>query len=146
MVKVYTQLSIFLANVPGTLAKVLNLLAKKKINVMGLMVTDSIDHAVVRMVVDDTATAVHLLGDQGLLVIESDVLGVHLEDKPGALMKIAATLSTAKVNIAYTYATDGTGGQVLAFIRPTDVAKAKRALGKIYQTTAAKKKKTKRNR
>ena len=139
MVKVYKQLSIFLANVPGTLAKVLNALARKKINIMGLMVTDSIDHAVVRLVVDDTRAAVHLLGDQGLLVIESDVLGVHLEDKPGALLNVATTLSAAKVNIAYTYATDGTGGEVLAFIRPTDLAKAKKALAALYEKAAKKK-------
>ena len=40
MLKVYKQLSIFLANVPGTLAKVLKVLAKERINIFGLMVTE----------------------------------------------------------------------------------------------------------
>jgi len=139
MVKVYRQLSIFLANVPGTLAEVLKVLAREKINIIGLMVNDSIDHAVVRLVVDDPRKASHLLGNRGLLVVESDILGVVLEDRPGALMKISSKLAKAKANIAYTYATDGTGGQVMAFIRPTNMAKARKALSEL-----AKKKKTKK--
>ena len=131
MLKVYKQLSIFLANVPGTLAAVLRLLAKEKINILGLMVYDSIDHSVVRLVVDDPNTASHLLGNHGLLVIESDVLGINLKDQPGALLTVASTLAKAKANIAYTYATDGSGGEVLAFLRPTNMAKAKRALAGI---------------
>jgi len=151
MVKVYKQLSIFLANQPGTLAKVLKLLAVEKINILGLMVTDSIDHAVVRLVVDDNAKATHILGDHGLLVIRSEVIGVHLADKPGALMQVATRLAKAKVNIAYTYATDGTGGEVLGFIRPSDMTKAKRALASLNKSKkkpakkkSAKKRKTKK--
>jgi hypothetical protein len=128
MLKVYKQLSIFLANVPGTLAKVLKILANKKINLLGMMVFDSVDHAVIRMVVNDPIKATHLLGNHGLLVIESDVLGIQLEDKPGALLKIAARLAAAKVNISYTYATDGAGGDVMAFLRPANMSKAKQAL------------------
>jgi hypothetical protein len=145
MVQVYKQLSIFLANVPGTLAQVLSTLAKAKINIIGLMVNDSIDHAVIRLVVDNPTKAAHLLGDEGLLVIESDVLGVVLQDEPGALLKVAGTLAKAKANIAYTYATDGTNGAVMAFIRPTNVAKAKKALAAMHKKKKAKKKARKRS-
>ncbi len=140
MIGVYKQLSIFLANVPGTLASVLKVLGEQQINILGLMVNDSIDHAVIRMVVDDPAKAVHLLGNQGLLVIESDVLGIVLEDRPGALLEVAKTLAKAKVNIAYTYATNGTGGQVMAFIRPVDLRKAKKVLTEKFKSAKKKKK------
>lgn len=128
MVRRYRQLSAFVANVPGALAKMLGILAKAKVNILGMMVTDSIDHAVIRMVVGDPDKAVHLLGNHGVLVIESDVLGFRLEDKPGALCAAAEKLAAAKVNIAYTYATDGTGGQVMVFLKPANLAKAAKAL------------------
>lgn len=128
MVRRYRQLSAFVANVPGTLAQMLKILAKAKINIFGMMVTDSIDHAVIRMVVGETDKAVHLLGNHGVLVIESEVLGFRIEDKPGALYEAARKLAAAKVNIAYTYATDGTGGAVMAFIKPANMAKAAKAL------------------
>ncbi len=128
MVRRYQQLSVFVANVPGTLAQVLKTLAKAKINIIGMMVTDSIDHAVIRMVVEAPEKAAHLLGNAGVLVIESDVLGLHVDDTPGALLDVAAKLAAAKVNIAYTYSTDGSGGQVTVFLKPTNMAKAMKAL------------------
>ncbi|HNS00223.1 MAG: ACT domain-containing protein [Planctomycetes bacterium] len=128
MVRRYRQISAFVANIPGTLAQMLRILAKAKINIFGMMVTDSIDHAVVRMVVGDPDKAMHLLGNHGILVIESEVLGFRLEDKPGALYAAARKLAAAKVNIAYTYATDGTGGTATAFIKPANLAKAAKAL------------------
>jgi hypothetical protein len=128
MVTRYRQLSIFVANVPGTLAQVLKILAKAKINILGMMITDSIDHAVIRIIVSDPRKAAHLLGNDGVLVIDSDVIGFQLPDTPGALLAVAAKFATAKVNIAYTYATDGTGGTVTVFMKPSNLAKAMKAL------------------
>ncbi len=136
MVTVHKQLSVFLANVPGTLAEVLKILASENINIVGLMVTDSIDHAVIRLVVNDPTKAAHLLGHQGVLVIESEVLAVTLKDEPGALLKVASRLSEANINIAYTYATDGTSGDVVAIIRPTNMEAAKEALAPLYPSQA----------
>ena len=128
MVRRYRQLSAFVANVPGTLAQVLRILAKAKINILGMMVTDSIDHAVIRMVLDNPRKAAHLLGNEGVLVIESDIVGFELDDRPGALLSVSAKLAAAKINIAYIYATDGSGGQVTVFLKPTNIAKAVKAL------------------
>src|SRR5215210_7028784 len=61
------QLSIFLANKPGTLAKVCEELARQKINIYALSISDTSDHSVIRMVVSDTQKALHLLGERGVL-------------------------------------------------------------------------------
>ena len=47
------QLALFLANKPGTLASVCDALAAENINIFGLTISDTVDHAVVRMVVSD---------------------------------------------------------------------------------------------
>ena len=74
-----TQLSIFLENRPGTFQRVAESLGEQGINVLGFAVNDAIDHAVVRMVVDDPTKAIHLLEEAGVLVLEAEVLEVQLE-------------------------------------------------------------------
>jgi hypothetical protein len=83
-VRIVEQLAIFIANTPGTLVDVCDALAEDKINIYGLTVSDTVDHAVVRMVVSDTRRAIALLEAHGTLVLESDVLIVENDNRPGA--------------------------------------------------------------
>lgn len=127
--KVETQLSLFLENKPGTLAAVCKALAVEKINVHAISVSDAVDHAVVRMVVSDSAKALHLLGDHGVLVVERDVLMLEGRSRPGELAKIAQTLADNKVNIDYAYTATLPGASKGAMIlRVDNLAKAKRIL------------------
>ncbi|MCX7887662.1 MAG: ACT domain-containing protein [Verrucomicrobiae bacterium] len=102
--KTVKQLSLFLENKPGTLAAVCKTLAAERINVLAISVSDAVDHAVVRMVVDDARKALHLLGERGVLVIERDVLMINCRNRPGELAAIARKLAAAKINIEYAYA------------------------------------------
>src|SRR5258707_12907555 len=99
--EIVKQLSVFLANKPGTLAAVCEELAKQKINIYALTISDTVDHAVVRMVVSDPAKALHMFEAHGVLVLENTVLSIENSNQPGSLAKIARKLSKAKVNIEY---------------------------------------------
>ena len=124
--EIVPQLSIFLANEPGTLAKVCDELANAKINIYALTISDTVDHAVVRMVVSDPQHALHLFGEHGLLVVENNVLMIDNDNKPGSLSLIAARLGAAKINIEYAYlATNPTSRRGLLILR---VSHTKRAL------------------
>lgn len=103
MVKIVTQLAVFIENKPGTLASVCDVLAKEGINIWGLATSDTTDHNVVRLVVDDPERALDLFEERGTLVVESDVLMVENRNQPGALSKIAKALAKKKVNIEYAY-------------------------------------------
>lgn len=105
MLDVRKQISIFLANRPGTLADVTSSLDNQNINILAMTVSDTVDHAVVRMLVDKPGEAVHRLEDQGLLVVENDVLTVDLENEPGALASLANRLADHEINIEYAYCT-----------------------------------------
>lgn len=105
MLDVRKQISIFLANRPGTLADVTEELTDQQINILAMTVSDTVDHAVVRMLVDKPGEAVHRLEEKGLLVVENDVLTVDLENKPGALASMARQLSEHDINIEYAYCT-----------------------------------------
>ncbi|HLX60051.1 MAG TPA: ACT domain-containing protein [Planctomycetota bacterium] len=124
---IMTQLSIFLKNKPGVLGLLCEELAEHKVNILGLSVSDTVDHSVVRMLCDDAQKACAALGDAGMLVIETDVLVLDLPDKPGVLADVAQKLAKAKINIEYAYGTtEKSGGKLV--LRVSDTKKAAKAL------------------
>jgi hypothetical protein len=129
---IVTQLSVFLANKPGTLAEVCDELAAANINIYGLTISDTVDHAVVRMVVSDTQRALHIFGERGVLAVENDVLMIENSNKPGSLSIIAAKLGKAKINIEYAYLATSPGAKKgLLILR---VGNAKKALQVLTDT------------
>ena len=128
-VETATQLAVFLANRPGALARVCDELASAGINVYALATSDTVDHTVVRMVVNDPTKALMLLGEAGVLALESDVLTIETANQPGILAKIAERLADAKINIEYTYLAAGREMEKgLIILRPSDVEQARVAL------------------
>ncbi len=121
-----TQLAVFLSNTPGALARVCEELAAAEINIHALAVSDTADHAVVRMVVSDPTKALMLLGDRGVLALESEVLMIETSDhEPGTLARIAETLSKAEINIEYLYSATAVNAEKgLIILRPREVEKA----------------------
>jgi hypothetical protein len=127
--KVVKQLALFLENKPGTLANVCHALGQKKINILALSISDAVDHAVVRFIVDDPQRALHLLGDHGILVIERDVLMLEGHSRPGVLASIARKLARQRINIEYAYSTTPTDSDSASLIlRVDNLAKARRLL------------------
>ena len=123
------QLTIFLANKPGTLAKVCDELAREKINIWALSISDTSDHSVIRMVVSDPQKALHLLGERGVLVVENKVLVLENANTPGTLGGIAHSLAKAKINIEYAYLASSSKHETgLAIIRVSDTKKAEKVL------------------
>ena len=123
------QLAIFLANRPGALARVCEALANAKINIHALATSDTVDHSVVRMVVSDPTKALMLLGEAGVLALETEVLMIETASEPGVLAKIAERLAEAEINIEYAYLAGGRGAEKgLIVLRPSDVEKAQTAL------------------
>ncbi len=121
------QLSVFLANKPGVLADVCKSLAERNISILGFSISDTVDYAVVRLVVDDSTAAMHVLGDGGALVVENEILSVRLPNRTGSLRDLAERLSRAGVNIEYAYGSaDGQEAQV--FVRVSDTEKGEAAL------------------
>ncbi len=127
--KTTTQLAILLGNRPGGLARVCRELADGDINIDALAISDAVDNSLVRMVVSDTKKAVNLLEDHGLVAVESEVLVLENDNRPGTLADVTDRLATAGVNIEYAYlAMSPRCEKGLMIIRPSDMEKAKDAL------------------
>ena len=128
-VETATQLSVFLGNRPGALARVCAELAASQINIHAVATSDTIDHAVVRMVLSDPTKALMILGERGVLALENDVLMIESNNEPGTLGSIAERLARAGINIEYAYlASSPKSEHGLMILRPSNVEKAERAL------------------
>jgi len=127
--KIVKQLSIFLANKPGTLSKVCRILAHAGINITAMTVSDTIDHAVIRFVVSDPDKAIRMFENTGVLVLVNDVIQVALQNEPGQLAKLSDKMSLADLNIDYAYcAADEEQKKGALILRVVDPKKALKLL------------------
>jgi hypothetical protein len=127
--QIANQLALFLDNRPGTLARVCEALSEAKINIYAISTSDTVDHSVIRMVVSDARKALLLFEEHGTLVVETEVLLIEGDNKPGSLAKLAHKLAGAKVNIEYCYcATPPDARKGLLILRVSDARKALKVL------------------
>jgi hypothetical protein len=123
------QLAIFLDNRPGTLARLADAMAEARINIYAISTSDTVDHSVIRLVVDDYRKAIDVFEAHGTLVVEDDVLMIDGDNKPGSLARIAHKLAGGKVNIEYAYcATPPDAKKGLMILRVNDAKKALKVL------------------
>jgi hypothetical protein len=129
--QVTTQLSIFVANQPGTFAAVCRTIASEGLNIHAFTTSDTIDHQVLRLIVDDPGTAVEALERRGALVLETEVILIEGDNAPGSLADLTERLAGEGANIEYAYcATAPSSPRGLLVLRPNSIAKALRALNR----------------
>ena len=98
------QLSIFVENREGTLVTVTDAIAKADVDIRAMSVADTNDFGIFRLIVTDIAKAKKALDEANAFVSVTEVVGVALEDKPGALAKVVKILADQNINIEYMYA------------------------------------------
>lgn len=126
------QLAIFLENRPGTLARLCQALNQAKINIDAISTGDTVDHNVVRLLVRDTKKALRIFEEHGSLVVETEVLVVDADNKPGGLAEIAEALAAAKINIEYCYgSTSSVSKQGSLVLRVSNSRKALKVLNNL---------------
>ena len=97
------QLSVSLANVPGTFSTVSELLGREGVNIRAISVADTSDISTVRFVVDDHEKARNILTGGGYDPREIDVLAVEIPDHPGSVNAVLKPLKAAGINVHYLY-------------------------------------------
>lgn len=98
------QLSIFIDDRVGQLLRLTQLLSGTEVRILGLMVVNSVDCAIVRMIVDDPDEAVRILTDHRFPVKETEVLVVCLPHGNRAMISMWSAVLGAEINVHYTYA------------------------------------------
>jgi hypothetical protein len=123
--KIQRQLTVFLENQPGMMDKICTVMKKIHVNILAFTLFGTVDHGVLRMIVDKPLDALRALGEKGILVIDTDVIEIEAVNKPGALEDITSVLSKAQVNVEYGYGSTGVpGGSDRFFLQVSDNKKA----------------------
>lgn len=124
------QITVFLENKPGRLAKVLSALAQEKINIVALSVMDRHEHGVLRLVTEDEAATARVIQGLNCPFTESEVLAVELRNQPGALAHVCEVLAAEHISIDYAYCSSGgRNGRVFGIFKVSNVDKAQKVLG-----------------
>ncbi len=119
------QFSVFMPNKPGALTRLAALFAEKGINILGIASEVRDDSGLVRIALESDAEASAVLSHAGFSSVETHILSVEVEDKPGELLRVAAALAEGKVNITTVYGTSVEGGKtsrILIATQNTDKA------------------------
>ncbi len=93
------QLTVLVPNKTGIAARLATCLAERGVNIEEIDLEGLDDRGVVVLTVDRYDEALRALSDQGFRAITQDTLLIRLEDRPGALAKVAVRLKDAGIGL-----------------------------------------------
>ena len=118
------QISIFLENAAGRLAEVTRVLRDGGVNLRAIMIADTADFGILRVIVDDPAKAIKILAGAQFTTKTTDVLAVTISDKVGSLADVLALFQKNGINIEYLYAAlDKVGETAVVIFKVEDIEK-----------------------
>lgn len=98
------QISLFVENKPGSMTAPARVLADAKIDISTLMLADTKEYGILRILTREWERAQKVLEAAGFTVRLTDVVAVEIEDRPGGLAKVLEALERNSVNVDYMYA------------------------------------------
>lgn len=122
-----TELTLRLQNSPGALARVCQLIADERIDIVALNLAGPL---ILRLVLDNPVHAAATLREQHYQVEEREVVFTTAANNPGSILRLTRLIAEAGVNVEYLYAT-ALDGQAMASIvvGVPDAARAAAAAG-----------------
>ncbi|MFH0922527.1 MAG: ACT domain-containing protein [Candidatus Micrarchaeota archaeon] len=113
----------------GVLAEVSDALARKGLNIDSISLETSENKtAVIHIFTKHDAEAQKILSDEGFRVVDSHVLLVRLQDKPGELARMSKLLSDAGLGISDIYMLDKQKNEKVFALKTSNNEKAKTAI------------------
>lgn len=129
MSKHIQQLSVFIENKSGELKNIINLISKQDISIKSIMVADSTDFSILRIICDDVQSASNILNSHGASSTITEVLGVSIKDFTGSFAQVVGILCDNGFNIKYTYTVNEIGNGIFVFkLEDNELERAKEIL------------------
>ena len=100
-----TQLTLYLNNKPGELARATDAISTADVNIEGLSIAATADVGLVQVIASNAATVRRALNKARIPFTEQKVAVLRLKDRPGELAKMARQLAKKMVNINCVFAT-----------------------------------------
>ena len=129
------QITVFLENSEGRLAALCRTLAWANINMQSLVIADTADYGVVRIICNDPARALDVLNAADYRAISTKVAAIGVPNEPGGLARLLAKLDQLDQNIEYGYCFSLNGDMAVNVLKisgakeASDAAKALEAEG-----------------
>ncbi|MCL2826231.1 MAG: amino acid-binding protein [Eggerthellaceae bacterium] len=98
-----SQVTIFLENRKGHLARACRAIADAGVNMRALFLADTADFGIARIFCDRPEFTVRALGEAGFRAMVTPVLAVHVPNREGALAALLEFLDKEEVNVEYSY-------------------------------------------
>jgi hypothetical protein len=115
------QISIFLENTAGRIADVTRILKNGEVNLRAIMIADTADFGILRIITDDSDKALNVLKEAKFTTRTTDVLAVSIKDSVGALHDVLSLFEKNSVNIEYLYASlEKTGDRAVIIFKVED--------------------------
>ena len=125
------QVSVFIENQPGRLQSVLEVLERKGINLRALLVSDTAEFGIIRMIADNPELAQEALHAAGFTARTNWILGTEIPDVAGGLLNtVVKPLADAGINLKYFYAyiEHSEGGKATVVLKTDDLEKTEEIL------------------
>lgn len=123
------QLSIFVENKAGTVAKITKSIADAGVSIRALSVADTQEFGILRLIVSDVKKAKEALHENDCVVSITKVIGVEIPDVAGGLSSVLELMSENNINVEYLYAFITISGQhAYVVLRVEDNDKAAKIL------------------
>ena len=97
------QFTVFLENRVGQLLEVIRRFEGGKVRIVALSISDATECAFVRFLLSHPEQGREILERAGLAIIETDLIGLELPDRPNPLLEVCTALLQAEVNIVQAY-------------------------------------------
>src|SRR5689334_24570468 len=98
-----TQFSVFLENRVGQLLEVIRAFQGSKVKIVGLMISDSADCSILRLILSHPEQGREILGLNKLAFTENELLVAELPAGPQSLADLCSALLQGEINIFYAY-------------------------------------------
>jgi hypothetical protein len=123
------EVTAYLENKPGRLAKICSALAHEKVEIRALSVMDTADRSVLRFVTNDLEPTKKVMTSLGAEFEVGEVLAVETDNRPGALARILERLAEEHINIEYAYAANSSSqGKSLGIFHTSNPKRAHQIL------------------
>ena len=98
------QVTVFLENCEGSLTAVTEALSEQNLNLRALSIAETEEFGILRLIVQNAASAEKILSEKGYLIKLTDVVGVKIGDEPGKLSGALKVLGASRINVESLYA------------------------------------------
>jgi hypothetical protein len=123
------EVTAYLENKPGRLAKICSALAQEKIDIRALSVMEADGPSVLRLITNELESTKQVLTSLGTEFRVSEVLAVQLENRTGALARVLEKLAEEHINVEYAYASTAPApGKALGIFHTSNPKRASQVL------------------